>query len=322
MKDIFIFEGKNYISARRASEISEYSSDYIGQLCRADKLDCRMVGRAWFVTLDSIEAHKRHVLEVESDPSRVENIRSKKVTSSVSVPTLAPTSDLSEVSREIAPTTSTTSTTSNSTTSSSPVTMPGLVYASDVAPLLPVLNKTQSSFVASSPVRSDTPSTLITSPISGPKVRRSLRSRFALAAVVIVVFIGGLTGYSIFKSPVSSQTNQTASVSGTISSFINFFDRSVDSVLAFFGYPKNVRTDVIAQNNTAPQLYNGMAIIPSDTSATDAQTKQRVRESFSDQVEVHPDQSGTAGVVKPVFSKSKGDDFVYVLVPVKEKKSP
>ena len=77
MKDSFIFEGKKYISARRASEISGYASDYVGQLCRASKLDCRMVGRSWFVTEESLHLHKAAISREEGQRSRIENLRGK-----------------------------------------------------------------------------------------------------------------------------------------------------------------------------------------------------------------------------------------------------
>jgi hypothetical protein len=75
MKDIFIIEGKKYISSRRASEMSEYSSDYIGQLCRANKLDCKMVGRAWFVTEESIHLHKALISREEVGRNRINNLK-------------------------------------------------------------------------------------------------------------------------------------------------------------------------------------------------------------------------------------------------------
>lgn len=78
MKDSFIIEGKKYISSRRASEISDYSSDYIGQLCRAEKLDCKMVGRAWFITEESLHLHKASILHDEISRNRIENLRGKK----------------------------------------------------------------------------------------------------------------------------------------------------------------------------------------------------------------------------------------------------
>src|SRR3989344_5877927 len=66
MKDTLILEGKNYISARRAAKIINYAQDYIGQLCRAGKLDCRMVGRSWFVTEESLLAHREAAVDATS----------------------------------------------------------------------------------------------------------------------------------------------------------------------------------------------------------------------------------------------------------------
>lgn len=41
--------GKKYISARQAAFVSGYSQDYVGQLCRAGKIDAKRVGRGWYV---------------------------------------------------------------------------------------------------------------------------------------------------------------------------------------------------------------------------------------------------------------------------------
>lgn len=77
MKDNFIFQGKNYISVKRASEISDYTSDYIGQLCRSGKLDCQRVGRGWFITEDSLMNHRRLMLQDNANRNRIENIRGR-----------------------------------------------------------------------------------------------------------------------------------------------------------------------------------------------------------------------------------------------------
>lgn len=58
-----LLDGKRYISSKRASEIATYSKDYVGQLCRAGKLDCRLVGRTWYVNERSIYSHKLHIQE-------------------------------------------------------------------------------------------------------------------------------------------------------------------------------------------------------------------------------------------------------------------
>src|SRR5688500_11873394 len=49
-----IFEGKRFISAKRAAEITGYTSDYIGQISRAGKVESRIVGRARFVEEESL----------------------------------------------------------------------------------------------------------------------------------------------------------------------------------------------------------------------------------------------------------------------------
>ena len=93
--------------------------------------------------------------------------------------------------------------------------------------------------------------------------------------------------------------------------------------------PNNNQNNNIAKNDIKENITNtisetennGIAIAPStDSIETDENTKIKLKNSFSDEVTVNPDQSGTAGVITPVFKKTNGDDFLYVLVPVKEKK--
>ncbi len=47
--DEVIIKGNKYISSKRASKISGYAKDYVGQLVRAGKLHAVKVGRSWFV---------------------------------------------------------------------------------------------------------------------------------------------------------------------------------------------------------------------------------------------------------------------------------
>ena len=55
--DLF-FENKKFISTKKASDLSGYSKDYVGQLCRQGELECKKIGRVWYVTEDSILNHK------------------------------------------------------------------------------------------------------------------------------------------------------------------------------------------------------------------------------------------------------------------------
>src|SRR3989344_7138226 len=52
-----------YISASRASKLSGYSSDYIGQLCRAKKIPGQLIGRTWFVDMAVLQEYKRSKIQ-------------------------------------------------------------------------------------------------------------------------------------------------------------------------------------------------------------------------------------------------------------------
>ncbi|MFH0804192.1 MAG: hypothetical protein V1896_01145, partial [Candidatus Zambryskibacteria bacterium] len=68
-KDINL-HGKKYISARRASEITGYTSDYVGQLCRAKKIDSKLIGRSWYVLKKDILKHKNSNTKSSEEISR------------------------------------------------------------------------------------------------------------------------------------------------------------------------------------------------------------------------------------------------------------
>jgi hypothetical protein len=57
--DELIFAGNKYISSKRASKLTGYTTDYIGQMCREDKMNCRLVGRNWYVNDIAIREQKK-----------------------------------------------------------------------------------------------------------------------------------------------------------------------------------------------------------------------------------------------------------------------
>lgn len=61
-----IFAGNKYISSKRASKITGYTTDYIGQMCRGEKLDCRLVGRNWYINEKDIVVHKKNFKKEQS----------------------------------------------------------------------------------------------------------------------------------------------------------------------------------------------------------------------------------------------------------------
>lgn len=56
--DSVVFDGKEYTKASVVAEKFRYTQDYLGQLCRGKKVDARLVGRAWYVNIDSLTSHK------------------------------------------------------------------------------------------------------------------------------------------------------------------------------------------------------------------------------------------------------------------------
>ncbi|MFT7644498.1 MAG: hypothetical protein ACI9BF_000147 [Candidatus Paceibacteria bacterium] len=56
--DTVVLDGVEYVKASALAKKFRYTQDYIGQLCRAKKVDARLVGRTWFVNPGSIKEHK------------------------------------------------------------------------------------------------------------------------------------------------------------------------------------------------------------------------------------------------------------------------
>ena len=50
---------KKFISAKDAASLTSYTSDYVGQLCRLQKVESKKIGRTWYVREDSILRHKQ-----------------------------------------------------------------------------------------------------------------------------------------------------------------------------------------------------------------------------------------------------------------------
>ena len=53
------FGNKQYVKASEAAKKFRYTQDYVGQLCRAKKVDARLVGRTWYVELDSVTEYRK-----------------------------------------------------------------------------------------------------------------------------------------------------------------------------------------------------------------------------------------------------------------------
>ncbi len=71
--DELTLEGKNYLSSKRAAQITGYAKDYVGQLCREGRIEARLVGRNWYVLETSLRAHRFGAEESKEPISKPES---------------------------------------------------------------------------------------------------------------------------------------------------------------------------------------------------------------------------------------------------------
>ncbi len=310
MEDSLILQDKNYISARRVHELFGYTSDYVGQLCRTGKLDCKMIGRSWFVTEKSIIDHKSTIQEIVKSKTKEKRRIAKKVYQSFVATVKAPTLTVSEVS------------TITSIVSVSPI------QSFDTQLLLSAPQHSLLSVPTSFALPYFVNESFLFSRFEKPNTLFSLNNTSLIFAAGICV----VSLFFVFQS-VNRDSVITANISNNqvTASIISSSQRIIAKTVAFFSAIPQLAINTFKQDQNTTNInyksnlgdnsqkdFNGLAVVPSSNSPEkDEVIKSKIRESFSDEVAVKPDSSGTAGIITPVFRKAKGDDFVYVLVPVK-----
>lgn len=76
MKGVTI-EGVEYLSASSLAKQFRYTTDYIGQLCRAKKVDAKLVGRTWYVNPISLTKHKTARYKKVLPPEKTQEVASE-----------------------------------------------------------------------------------------------------------------------------------------------------------------------------------------------------------------------------------------------------
>ncbi|MCU0678068.1 MAG: hypothetical protein MUF19_00570 [Candidatus Pacebacteria bacterium] len=68
-------EGVTYTKVATIAKKFRYTTDYVGQLCRNGKVDCQFVGRAWYVSEESLLKHKdgRYIESRQSEKNKNNN---------------------------------------------------------------------------------------------------------------------------------------------------------------------------------------------------------------------------------------------------------
>src|ERR1700690_1515912 len=70
MSDSVSIEGKEYISSKRAADLSGYAQDYLGQLARSGQIDAQRIGGLWYVSIESLSAYKSKADTFKPEPPK------------------------------------------------------------------------------------------------------------------------------------------------------------------------------------------------------------------------------------------------------------
>lgn len=148
--------GKKYISSKRASELTGYAKDYIGQLARAGKIPGTRFGRAWYVEETALMQHLGgDAAPIASEP---------------------PVSPISEVTPALRKPQGSLLTHHMITPAVLPKTWSNIQYLEDTSDLYPELKS--KSVLSHSDTRETTPETLI--PVTVIRTQAAVEKRVAL----------------------------------------------------------------------------------------------------------------------------------------------
>ena len=312
MEKEFIFEGKKYISAKRASELYGYNSDYIGQLCRGGLIDGRMLGRSWFVLEDALIAHKE----------------------------AAPKKPRGRLPRNFVPLKEAAALTGYTTDHISYLCRNALVECRMVHEKWFVAQESILNYKAESEQKQKERADALkqeavlaqqqaleahlNEPVvetvaghtrSGFAYSRAQKIIFATVIAVVVMTVS-LAIPSVRQFGAVAISNSRASVAEVFLAIENSF-RGAYHNLSF------VSKNADSQAQSGPDFFGngtraGIAVVRStNNAAKDEQLKEYIKSSFSDETRVVPDDTGVSGVIKPVFKKQSEQDYLYVMVPVK-----
>lgn len=72
------FGNREYVKASAVAKKFRYTQDYVGQLCRGDKVDARLVGRVWYINMESVTEYRKTKHATQKKSSNKNQITLKK----------------------------------------------------------------------------------------------------------------------------------------------------------------------------------------------------------------------------------------------------
>lgn len=308
--------GKSYISSKRAADIFEYTTDYIGQLSRAKKINSIMVGRDRFIDYSSIAAYVENQMSqtLSSERNFVHKL-AEPVYQSIDRPSII--SDASprrdSVSRPL-------------------FAIEKLVGGLALIGLL--------LFFTTQPIGVNGVKQL-SNFVVGVEGSNQIASSFTpivdLGYRADIVYLGFLDKINIkiislwnwsrnralswLPDPIKTSENTTSVVVNEPADVASYpGSLTPDEV-------RSITREVVDQElaktidyaSQTAQSNVGVVASPSTGSTSgDEILKQKIRASFSDQVSITIDEGSGSGIVRPIFRNPRDDKYVFVLVPIKQ----
>jgi len=276
--------GREYISAVRASKKIGYSADYIGQLSRAKKIPAKLVGKTWYIDYDALSKYKKskklkETLARISEPVLEVKVVEKK--QEVLRPPQPVRGNLSEVEKlKIL----------NNVV---------IAYEKEDQPRLPEFYKKVES-LPSRPVRKTGVRNHLV------PIGFSLMLIFGLAVTKLEnVSLAPLNSFYSSVSSSVSASSQPALLSSIAMWFENLFKNSDEESHLVQQAPDDASIQT-----------SGIVVVPANDDHTGVVS--RIKNAFSDDVEVSFDQSGDTGTITPVFRQEDDfENYAFVIVPLK-----
>ena len=325
-EETLIFSGKKFISSRRASKLVGYSTDYIGQLARANKVESQMVGRTRFVGEASLLEY------IHAGNGKSNGLINDNANHEPRVISGTPDQTLDIVFSSRAPKRNTRHLRVVSVLTLTFLFIGGAILVkglpvgagmdllvgglSDSSSYLALVDDEGSSVVVADKLKSvdDTVLPYFEKADSAivsffKKIRGRVLAWFKKETLITTETE---TRKEITTTVVTNNSSNTTAVGGDV----------IPTGLSEEELQKVVREIMLRERDVfAPGgPYGGIITLQSSGDpAKDAVTIEQIKKTFSDEVSVSFDQSGRSGVIKPVFRDvGDTDPYIFVLVPITE----
>ena len=293
-----IFDNTKYISSKRASEISGYTQDYVGQLCRDGRVDGRRVGRSWYVHEDSLllyaSAEKKGMSSAEKGVIHNSLIRPAEAVGSDKKPRIIDRAT-SEASVEHNDDSIVYTNERNDEHFFKGVLLPlaGVTIAVVLVVIVGLVNRGAFDELS---VRD------LHSPYNGAKSTASAidaargvigDDNAAPERIAYTRLPFFMAGYSVLSSYVQSIDSNIGDggILGVLSTSTSLLD-----------------SDTIGKR--------GLYVAPSQGLEKDTLIVEQIANTFSDEVVLTPHKGGNSGIIQPIFKNTRGDEYLYVMVPL------